>query len=156
MSAGGTERNRSITTQLINHGQDIALPINPIVMKPLEQLLNVEKGKLLFELFPEDMPAVLQYAKSMSLTIQEEQEKIHLNWQNGLMSFDLWLSLAIQAEQVINKYGRQLEKSSSLFSDQLFDGYLAAYMAHCLIQFTTISKHPNRKFCLAVDLLFNP
>ncbi len=125
-------------------------------MKPLEELLNTEKGRLLFDLFPQEIPAVLQYVNNLSLTIIEEKEIIRTHWQEGLISFDLWLDLAVQAEHIINKYGRQLEQSSSLFSDQLFDSYLAAFMVHCLIQFTTISKHPNRKFCLAVDLLFNP
>jgi len=125
-------------------------------MKPLAQLLNAEKGRLLFELFPQEMPAALQYIQNLSLTIQEEQETIRPTWQDGLLSFDLWLSLAAVTERLIRKYGKQLEKSSKLFSEQLFEGYQAVYMAHCLIQFTTISKHSNRKFCIAVDLLFNP
>lgn len=123
-------------------------------MKPLEQLNNVERAKLLHELFPGEIPAFLKYVRGMSMTVAEEQGRIAATWNNGLITFDFWLSLAQQAEQKIIRYGAKLEKNSRLFADQLFDGYSALYLSHCLHEYTKGRKHTNEKFELAVELLF--
>jgi len=126
-------------------------------MKPLESLNNVDKAKLLHGLFPAEIPDLLQFVSGMSLTINEEQDRQRSSWgENQLFGFDFWLTLTQQAERTIKKYGKGLEKSSSLFADQLFDGYNAVYMVHCLVIYTTVRQHTNAKFTQAVDLLFNP
>lgn len=123
-------------------------------MKSLEELINVEKGRLLHQLFPLEIPAFLQFVAGMSQTIEEEQQRIQSKWDNGLMEFEYWLSLAKEAAKKLTKYGRRLYTSSRLFADQLFDGYTALYLSHCLIQYTQSRKHENEKFALAVQLLF--
>ncbi|RKR80669.1 hypothetical protein BDD43_0801 [Mucilaginibacter gracilis] len=123
-------------------------------MKPLENLNNVERAKLLHGLFPAEIPALLKYITGMSQTIAEEQEQIKATWQHPLIAVNLWLSLAAEAERKISQYGDKLKKSSSLFADQLFDGYAAVYLVHCLIQYTTERKLNNQKFSKAVNLLF--
>ncbi|MDX2001818.1 MAG: hypothetical protein SFW35_05275 [Chitinophagales bacterium] len=125
-------------------------------MRPLENLINVEKAKLLHELFPQEIPALLAYAGSMCLTIQEEEQLLRSKWDNGLFTVDAWISFVKEVGNKINRYGQRLHTQSSLFADQLFDGYLALYMVHCLTLYTTIRKHENPKFTLAIDLLFNP
>lgn len=123
-------------------------------MKRLEQLINTEKAALLFQLFPAEIPSFLEYVSNMNETLKEEQERQSANWQ-GLITFEMWMELVSQAEQIIAKYGRRLHKSHRLFSEQLFDGYLAIYLIHCLISYVSIRKHDNKKFVLAVNLLFN-
>ncbi len=125
-------------------------------MKPLENLINVEKAKLLHELFPKEIPALLAYTGSMCLTIQEEEQLLRSKWDNGLFTVDAWLSFVKEVGNKINRYGQRLHTQSRLFADQLFDGYLALYMVHCLTLYTTLRKHDNPKFTLAIDLLFNP
>lgn len=123
-------------------------------MKPLNNLNNVERAKLLHELFPDEIPAILKYVKSLSMTIEEEKERLNSKWDNQLFSFPFWLSLAKDAEKKIDQYGEKLHKSSRLFADQLFDGYAALYLAHCLIQLTSQQEHQKKKFVKAVELLF--
>lgn len=123
-------------------------------MKPLHILNNVEKAKLLHDLFPDEIPAILEYVKSLSITIEEEKEMLNSKWDNQLFSFVFWLSLANDAKKKIDQYGKKLHKSSGLFADQLFDGYAALYLAHCLIQLTSQKEHENKKFVKAVELLF--
>ena len=125
-------------------------------MKPIEQLVNVEKARLLHQLFPSEIPALMEFVQSMCDTIKENEQSQRKQWENGLFGFDFWLSLVIEVEKKIKQYGVQLHKSNKLFSDQLFDGYLAFYMVHCLLVYTTTREHTNRKFTIAVDLLFNP
>lgn len=43
-------------------------------MKPLDNLNNVEKAKLLHELILDEIPAVLKYVKSLTITIEEEKK----------------------------------------------------------------------------------
>jgi len=124
-------------------------------MKPLEQLINVEKANLLHQLFPSEIPVLLQFVQGMCVTIKERETEQREQWDNGFLSFDFWLSLVNETERLIKRYGNKLHRSNRLFSDQLFDGYLAMYMAHCLIIYTTQRVHPNAKFSKAVDLLFN-
>ncbi len=123
-------------------------------MQPLEKLNNVERAKLLHALFPSEIPALLQYVTGMSQTIAEEREQIKATWNHPLIAFNLWLALAAEAEERIRQYGGKLEKKAGLFAEQLFSGYSAMYLVHCLIQYTTERKHDNQKFSQAVSLIF--
>ena len=125
-------------------------------MKPLENLINVEKARLLHELFPQEIPALLEYTRNMCLTIQEDEQLTREQWENGLFTVEVWLSFVEEIKSKIYKYGKRLHTHSRLFADQLFDGYAAFYMVHCMALYITIRKHGNHKFVLAIDLLFNP
>jgi hypothetical protein len=78
------------------------------------------------------------------------------HWDGGFMSFDYWLSLIVQVEAKINRYGSRLHTSSKLFSDQLFENYLALYTNHAISTYVKVMEHPNPKFTMAVELIFNP
>lgn len=125
-------------------------------MKSLEQLVNVEKARLLHELFPQEIPALLAYADRLCMTIQEEEQLLRTKWDNGLFTVEAWLSFVKEVGNKIHKYGGRLYTQSRLFADQLFDGYLALYMVHCLTLYTTTRTHENHKFVQAIDLLFHP
>ena len=125
-------------------------------MKPLENLINVEKARLLHELFPQEIPALLEYTNNICLTIQEDEQLTRNQWENGLLTVEAWLSFVEEVRSKIDKYGKRLHTQSCLFADQLFDGYTALYMVHCMTLYTTTRKHSNHKFVLAINLLFNP
>lgn len=125
-------------------------------MKPLEQLINVEKARLLHQLFPREIPALLAYTSDLCATLQEEEQLLRSQWDNGLFTADAWLSFVQEVGSRINKYGRRLHTQSKLFADQLFDGYPALFMVHSLTLYTTTKQHDNHKFVQAVDLLFHP
>ncbi|WP_413670128.1 hypothetical protein ACEN9X_09415 [Mucilaginibacter sp. Mucisp86] len=123
-------------------------------MKPINQLTNVEMGRYIHQLFPEEMPQFIDYAKSVSEFVQQDAK--NKKWENDFLPPQLWMDIAKHTEQVILKYGVQLHKNSRLFSDQLFDGFNAIFIMHCLRLYTTTQQLANRKFSLAVDLFFNP
>ena len=125
-------------------------------MKPLEQLINVEKARLLHELFPQEIPALLEYTYNMCLSIQEDEQLLHTQWNSGLFTIETWLSLVEEVRSKIDRYGKRLHTQNRLFADQLFDGYTALCMVHCMALYTATRKHSNYKFVLAIDLLFNP
>lgn len=125
-------------------------------MKPLENLTNVEKARLLHELFPQEIPALLDFIFDMCLTIQEDEQLLRRKWDNGLLTVEAWLSFAEEVRIKIDRYKNKLHTQSRLFSDQLFDGYAALYTVHCMVSYTKVKKLGNPKFTLAIDLLFNP
>jgi len=125
-------------------------------MQPLTALNNVQKARLLHALLMQEIPAFLTYTQQLSTYMRENPGEVRKVWVNQLFGVDMWFALAEEADRKIKKYGRQLEKSSTLFADQLFDGYGALYLHHCLTTYTEQGKHSDPKFKTAVDLFFNP
>lgn len=125
-------------------------------MKPIEQLTNVDQAKLLHELFPKEMPQLIDYYLGCSEYVQAHIEDLKKTWNNPLMTLAMWLRLAEYVEQMIKKHGDKLHKSSRLFSEQLFGGYSAMFTGHWTIQYVTTQQKANRKFTSAVEMLFLP
>ena len=125
-------------------------------MKALNQFSNIEKAKLLHQLFPTEMPGLIDFTQGMCEAVKENQDLNRAKWNNGLFSFDYWLSLAGNVHVATEKYGVRLHKNSNLFADQLFDGYLACFTIHCIVTYIAVRQHENSKFVKAVDLFFNP
>jgi len=126
------------------------------VMQPLRALNNVQKARLLHALLLHEIPAFLVYTQQLSTYMRENPDEVRKVWVNQLFGVDFWFSLAEEADRKIKQYGRQLEKSSAVFSDQLFDGYGALFLNHCLLTYTEQGKHSDPKFKTAVELFFNP
>jgi len=73
---------------------------------------------------------------------------------NLLHSTPFWFDLVNKAKGKFESYGNRLAERSTLFSDQLFDGYDSLFASYCLHQFIITEKCTNRKFKDAVMLLF--
>ncbi|MCR8560323.1 hypothetical protein KXD93_21905 [Mucilaginibacter sp. BJC16-A38] len=125
-------------------------------MQPLRAMNNVQKARLLHALLMHEIPAFLVYTQQLSTYMRENPDEVRRVWVNQLFGVDFWFQLADEADRKIKRYGRQLEKSSAVFSDQLFDGYSALYLNHCLTTYTEQGKHTDPKFKTAVELFFNP
>lgn len=124
-------------------------------MKPIEDLTNVDKAKILFQLFPKEMPALIEFITSMCITIKEDEQVNRSKWDNGFMDFDYYLSLIGLVQDKIARYGKKLHSSYHLFGDQLFDGMLAIFANHCIRVYVTTRQHPNKRFITAIDLLYD-
>ena len=123
-------------------------------MKPFYNLTNVDKAKVLHELFPDEMPAFLEFVKSVSRLIDEKHAELNATWKHQLFTFEFWVNLSKDAENKINQYNKKLHTSSRLFADQLFDGYAAFFAVHCLIEYIKKADCKNEKFVKAVDMFF--
>jgi len=102
---------------------------NTIQMKPLEQLTNVERAELLFDLFKDEIPGFLKFTKNTVVVLLEQEAEHRRKWENKLFTFDLWLSLASCIEEKISRFGKSMERSRFIFSEQLFDGYHDLFMS---------------------------
>ena len=125
-------------------------------MQPLHKFNNVDKAKLLHALFIHEIPGFLTHSQEISAFIKDHPDEVRKVWKNQLFGVDFWFQLSADADRKITQYGKQLEKSSAVFADQLFDGYGALYLHHCLTTYTEQGKYNDPKFKTAVDLFFNP
>lgn len=122
-------------------------------MKQLEQLNNVERAKLLFELLPQQIPGFVHCMKAIAEIICNDPEKLKQQWDGQILTADFWIELAKDAKSRIEKNEKELLKNSRRFSDQLFDGYNALFAVHCLQEYCKQPEADN-KFNRAVELLF--
>ncbi len=123
-------------------------------MKALTQLNNVERARLLFELFPREIPAFLQFQKAITDNLVRDPDQLKEKWTNEFFQLDFWMQQVSEIQRKLDRYTHQLAKRSTLFADQLFDGYLAMYSAHCLHQYITHQKPDDPRFIGAVEILF--
>lgn len=125
-------------------------------MKALTSLNNTDKGKLLHELFPDEIPALLDRLSTVCAELKTNQDEHRKTWDFGLMTFDTWLQLADHVEERIKKYRSSMVKSSRVFSDQLFGSfdYTVIFVNDRIIKYAQYQSN-NAKFKLAVTLLFH-
>lgn len=126
-------------------------------MKPLQNMNNVEKGKLLATLFPEQLKGILDSLTGGYNFLTENEEALRSTWGNELLTFDFWYRQAAEVADTVKRHNRALTNSSSLFADQLFDGYHALFTIDCIVkQAASLPPLPeNKRYELAVQLLFN-
>ena len=127
------------------------------MMKALNQLNNTDKGKLLHELFPDEIPVLLDDIQAVCSHFKANREAYAKTWDFGLMGFDMWLQLAEQAEGLINRHRTHMVRSSKVFSEQLFHSYdyTVLFVNDRIVKYAD-KLSDNSKFKQAVNLLFNP
>jgi hypothetical protein len=123
-------------------------------MKPLNKLSNGERAKLLFELFPEEIPKFISFMTDLTQAIIQDPAKLKSKAIDQIHTTEFWQELVNTAQRRLRQYGKKLEKRSRLFSEQLFDGYDSIYAGYCLHQYIIKDEGLNRKFRNAVMLLF--
>ena len=122
-------------------------------MKPLNQLTPVEKAELLFELFQQEMPGLIEFSRALTQSIIDNPDEMKKSI-NLLHSTPFWFQLVHKAKINFDTYGNSLAEVSSLFSKQLFGKYDPIYGSYCLHQYLIKEKWTNRKFRDAIMLLF--
>ena len=123
-------------------------------MKPLNKLCNVERAKLLFDLFPAEIPKFISFMTELTDAIIDNPDKIRSKAIDQIHTTEFWQQLVNDAKIKLDKYGVRLAKQSRLFSEQLFNGYNSIYAHYCLNQYIIKEEGLNRKFRHAVLLLF--
>lgn len=122
-------------------------------MKTLHQMNNVEKGKLLADLLPNELEGILKEIQEYYQFLNENKAEAYKDWNNPFITSDAWHKLAEEANDITMKEGKQLLKSRR-FSDQLFDGYLAFFTIDCIVKYAE-RKKMGTKFYHMVNALFN-
>lgn len=123
-------------------------------MKPYIKLSNVEKARLLFELFPDEMPSLTLFIKVMTHSILDNPAILQNTPSDQLHTTEFWMELVADAKGVFKVYEKKLSKSSRLFSEKFFSGYNSIYAGFCLHQYLLSNDSMNKKLRTAIQLLF--
>lgn len=123
-------------------------------MKPLERMNNVEKGKMLADLLPEELPNITLFiSKEIERFLKNEDHNKSI-WKGTLITANFWYSLVRNVEKAIKQCGSKLHKNHRWFADQLFDGYNALFTIHCLIEYASTAEC-NLKLRQGIHFLFS-
>jgi hypothetical protein len=124
-------------------------------MKSINQYNNVEKARALHQLFPNEIKNFIAFTKTHAEQTIAQKEELAKQWDNQPFQFDFWLHLAEQVAKQTKFYNGKLVTNGKLFSEQLFDGYLAIYTNNCFDLYTKQSDCPA-KFKQAITLFILP
>lgn len=123
-------------------------------MKALEELNNTEKGRLLMQLFPSHLPALVAYILTTCTELREQEQQLRKEWNSrSIVTADYWYSLVGQAEQLIGNSRFTLERNPTVFADQFFYGHLAVFTIDCICSYAE-TVDTDDKFRKAIELLF--
>lgn len=123
------------------------------MMKPLNQLTNTEKAKLLHRLFPLEIPGLLDHIQNVCQDLSGNEGHYRENWEVGFFNFDAWLKLALETEALICKLRDQMIGSCNVFSEQLCFSYTVIFVNDQIVKYADRYCR-NEKFKLAVELLY--
>lgn len=126
-------------------------------MKPLQIMNNIDKGKLLAVLFPEQLGNILERLTASYRFLSDNEDSLRASWDNSLLPFDFWYRQAAEVAAAVAQHGKVLSKSSNQFAEHLFNGYHAIYTIDCIVkQAEALPPLPdNIRYGLAVRLLFD-
>ncbi|MCY1662567.1 hypothetical protein [Chryseobacterium sp. SL1] len=119
----------------------------------MERLNNVEKGKLLADLLPEELPEIVRLIEQETKTFLQNEADFKANWKSTLVTAEFWFSLVRNIDNSINKCGSRLHKNNRWFADQLFDGYNALFTIYCLVEYS-LKEECNHKLRQGIHFLF--
>lgn len=123
-------------------------------MQNLNYLNNVQRAKLLFDLFSTETVAFLAFADKVAQAAIEQKDQLSENWEMPILSVHQWIELAHEVRVILERYKTKLPRSSRLLADQLFDGYTALFTVHCLQQYCATQSLYDFRFKTAVALFF--
>lgn len=120
-------------------------------MKSLENMTNLEKGKLLANLYPNEIQGILNSIESTFKMLFENKEDFERNWDYPLISFGPWIRLAELCNEVIIKNKRKL-LVGNYFATKLFNGYISLFTIDCILKYAEEKK--DTRFWHLVQALF--
>ena len=122
-------------------------------MNALTTLAGSAKARLLHELFPNEIPELLENISQFCINFKENKEAYRKDWNSGFMSFDYWLSLSEETAVLLKRHTFQMIRSSKVFSDQLYFTYTSLFVTDRIVKYAE-KISTNEKFKQAVTLLF--
>ncbi|RQO75777.1 hypothetical protein DBR43_03650 [Pedobacter sp. KBW06] len=124
-------------------------------MKALQDLTNTEKARLLYDLFPAEIPLFLDDLTKVCEDLKVRKEAYLKEWECSFINFDYWFSLAENTADILKRQTFNMKKSSKVFSDQLFFMDTSFFVNDRIAKYAD-RRSKNEKFKIAVNLLYYP
>lgn len=132
------------------------LPLKIDIMKPLEELTNTDKAKIIHQLFPEEIPLLLDDILAFCKDFRERKEEFKNSWsEHSIVSFEYWQALSIETEKLITRLRFNMVRSYHVFGDQLSYSHSVFFFNDRLVKYAE-KVSTNEKFKLAVSLFYLP
>jgi hypothetical protein len=104
-------------------------------MKALYKMDNLDKGKLLCALFPEELENLQKEILSQCNYYLKNEAVFRKGWNvKGFFTADFWYNLVQNANKAISK-NPKLWKRPHWFIDHFFDGQNAVFTIQCLLEY---------------------
>lgn len=118
----------------------------------LNLMTNVDKGQLLFSMFPEQIPTIIEHVKNFCQMIIESEGKIEDGWTNGLITPSFWINNAKIVKGICEAQAANIRKKSpSYIADQMFSDLRALTTVDAICK---MKKTEDAKLRTAIHLLF--
>lgn len=121
-------------------------------MKPIYRLSLKDKIKILYSLFPEEIPKYISYLKNCAVETIDDSEEIARGWGNNVIQHGYWTFLADRTFDCLRRYGDSFNHCGKLFAKRLFKDRVCLFTLHTLMQYVETEDCPP-KFAMAVRLL---
>lgn len=122
-------------------------------MKPLKDMNNTDKAKLIHAFFPDDINHMLTFFQDTASLILNSPSLMPEDW-NRKIDLSLWQHEAAALMEKINQSRTKMIADADFFATTLFKGYLDFFPLQCLKDYTLLS--PNQKLIETIELLFEP
>jgi len=122
-------------------------------MKALQILSNVDRAKLLVDLFPSHLKDLVDYIESKCKFLQDNSGTSRENWNDGIITHEFYKFYVDEIATLINRLGPTLRKNRTVFADQLFYHYRAIVTSHLILEYA-VATSKDMPFNMAVALLF--
>lgn len=122
-------------------------------MHTLRQMSYEEKARLMHQLLPEQMPALVNFIAEMGRAIREDETRNRRQWKNTGLRFDVWLTLADEVGVRIYRNGRWMHKRCKVFASELFVEPVSLFTLHCIEVYRKTNRLDD-KLELLLRLLF--
>ncbi|GEM63858.1 hypothetical protein SF1_18400 [Sphingobacterium faecium NBRC 15299] len=123
-------------------------------MKVLYTMDDLDKGKLLFALFPEELENIQKAIKKECEMYLKYEIALRKAWNvKGFLTADFWFRLVYSTYDNMNRNKGKLWQKPKSFADYLFDGNDAIFTKDCLIEYAS-SKECDFFLKKAIDLFF--
>lgn len=122
-------------------------------MKELNQLTNTDKAKLIHQLFPDEIPLLLDDISAFCDDFNNRFIEYEREWsEHAIVSVNYWYGLSLGMKKLIQKMRFNMERSYHVFGDQMAYAGMAIFFNDRLLKYAE-NRCDNEKFRLAVLLL---
>ena len=126
-----------------------------IIMKALYRMDDLDKGKLLFALFPEELENIKDAIKVQCDFYFKHETAIRKTWnEKGFLTADFWYRLVYSANDNLQRNKGNMWKKPKIFADYFFDGNDSLFTKDCLLEYAE-SKDCDYYLRLTIQLLFD-
>jgi len=127
-------------------------------MKSLGNLTYEDKGSILFDLFPELMPELIEKLGIQCKCIIETKYEWMPFWPSDRITADYYLFLAEDVQQLLERWADKLYSHAGIFSRELFKDpryiFVIDFIQRVSVRVMDLSNAP--RYTLAVQLFFGP